>query len=60
MAFRRASKTKKWQKSRLNLHVTISEGKPIGSNPKKRSKNESSRKAQGLFVDDSRADDSSC
>jgi hypothetical protein len=46
MAFRRATKTKKWQKSRLNLHVTISEGKSIGSNPKKRSKNESSRRAQ--------------
>jgi hypothetical protein len=53
MALRGASKTKKWQKS-------------IGSNPpKKRTKKESSRKAQGelkvcLLIDDSRADDSSC
>jgi hypothetical protein len=34
---------KKWPKSRLNLNLTISEGKSIGSNPKRRS----SRRAQG-------------
>lgn len=60
MAFRRASKTKKVAKIKAKLKSHHFRGKINWFKPQKKKLKESSRRAQGLFVDDSRADDTSC